>query len=83
MVVNPFSPLKDRILLELLGGQSEEVLVHYERIYRACLLCSKIGHETEGCDERQGLIAHISTYPLEIRGILWKKTYKKSKGGRA
>jgi Domain of unknown function (DUF4283) len=73
MVINPFSPLKDRILLELPGGRSEEVLVHYERIYRACLFCSKIGHETEGCAERQALIAHICTYPLEIRGILREK----------
>jgi hypothetical protein len=45
--LDPTEPLYDRIPLLLLGGESWEVLVHYEIIPIFCLYCGRIGNEVE------------------------------------
>jgi Domain of unknown function (DUF4283) len=73
MILDPSAPLCDKIPLLLPKGERWEVLVHYERLPTVCLYCAQIGHEVEGCDARNNLMAHIKTYPTKLHELLREK----------
>jgi Domain of unknown function (DUF4283)/Zinc knuckle len=70
MAIDPDRPLLDKLPLLLPGGERYEVLVHYERLQRVCLYCARIGHEVEGCEDRNTLLSHIKSYPAELHELM-------------
>jgi Zinc knuckle len=70
VVIDPDRPLLDKLPLLLPGGERYEVLVHYERLQRFCLYCARIGHEVEGCEDRNTLLSHIKSYPVELHELM-------------
>jgi Zinc knuckle len=73
VVIDPNHPLFNKIPLLLPGGERFVVLIHYERLQRVCLYCAKIGHEIEGCEDRNNLLAYLKTYPEELHAVLRDK----------
>jgi Zinc knuckle len=70
VAIDPERPFLDKLPLLLPGEKSYEILVHYERLQRVCLYCARIGHEVEGCEDRNTILSHIKSYPVELHELM-------------
>jgi hypothetical protein len=73
VLIDPYSPLCDKIPLVLPGGKKWEVLVHYERVSKVYLYYAKVGHKVDECDDINNLMSQIKTYPTELHELLQEK----------
>lgn len=48
-------PLKDMVVFEHPTLGPLKVHYHYEKVYRICLFCGRLGHELVGCNDRKRL----------------------------
>jgi Domain of unknown function (DUF4283) len=71
--IDLYKLLIDEIPIVLPGEEKYVAYIHYERVARVRMYCSKMRHEIETCEIRNELMAGIRSYSIELHETLLEK----------